>query len=209
MKRIISCVEKEYKSKIVFDKPFRKKTKNVLRHLSMMMTVMAICLNINAQKLLIDKVDGNGERTMQTNYSKLYTKMTTGASIALGCVVKESDTTYMLCLRLSEYGKTMEKGRKLLIKLDDNSIITLVNVNNIGSSDYNRVGSEYQTFPIYPISKEDLFSIINGEVVKIRIETDIDLIDRDIRGTMSGALREDYNLINKKLKENKTIYSDF
>lgn len=165
--------------------------------------------SLSAQKLIIDKIDANGSRTMQTSYSKLYTKMMTGASVSLCCFVKESDTTFMLKLRLSEYGKSMALGRKLLIKLRDNTIITLDNVNDIGPYDYTRVGGELQTFPTYPITKEELLKIIDGDVIKIRIETDVDLIDRDIRGTMSDALREAYELICRKLAVKKSIYSDF
>ena len=179
----------------------------------MVIAIMTVCLNMNAQKLLVDKVESNGDRLMQTKYTTIYSKLLSGGAISLICSTSAVDTLYMISLMLNEGKQQIDEGRKLLLKLEDGSILTLVNIKEIGVGDYEirtvYHSTEYLTYPAYPVTKDELFRIINGNVVKIRIETNLELLDRTIRETISENLSEDYNLINKKLKEKKTIYSDF
>jgi hypothetical protein len=140
-------------------------------------------------------------------------KMWTGGAVSLSCVVSGADTNYILFFKLCEFTKQMDEGRHLLIKLKNGSIITLQNIIEIGPEDYTiTVNGECLIFPAYPIPKDELLSIINDNVVKIRIETNTEMLDRNITGKMSKILKEDFLLINKALKEpkeKKSIYSDF
>ena len=140
--------------------------------------------------------------------------MLSGGALSLCCNASSTDTIYMISLMLNEGKQQIDVNRKLLIKMEDGSIITLSNISKIGPSDYEiRTGgvvTEYIVYPSYPVSKEDLLRMINNDVIKIRIETDIDYIDRNINGSgWSNSLQMGLSVIEKNLKINKTIYTDF
>ncbi len=110
----------------------------------------------------------------------------------------------------------IDKGRKLLVKLNNGAIITLENATKIGPLDietwkgaYNMV--EYRVYPMYQVSRLDLLRMINEDVEKIRIETDeAENLDYTIkRSKMSDALYEGLKNIEQALSVKKDIYSDF
>ncbi len=103
----------------------------------------------------------------------------------------------------------------MLIKLSDGEIITLENEKEIGPLDYetfflsNRI--IYVVQPCYYLSKENILSIIEKGIVKIRIETNIDVKDRTEKDCkrFNKLLAKGYNNIVEALKIKKDLYSDF
>ena len=170
-------------------------------------------IGLNAQKIVVDKVESDGSRLLQTKYTTIYSKMVSGGALSLCCVATESDTSFYLSLMLNEQKLEIEEGRKLVVKLSDGTILTLENTKKIGPLDYEirQVYSiEYLVYPMYYVSLDDLRLMIDKGVVKLRIETDMDNLDRDIKKTkMSDILATGLSNIEQALTVKKDIYSDF
>ena len=157
-----------------------------------------------AQKVLIDKPDSDGRRYIATEYR----------GFSLCCYAGSSDTTWALSYYLNEKCE-IDEGRKLLIKLSDDQIITLENAKKIGpldyESDYYSGRMHYIVYPFYYIEKDDLLSIISKGMVKVRVETNIDLIDWDEKRCkrVTESLIKEYKNISDLLQVKKDLYSDF
>lgn len=167
-----------------------------------------------AQKVVMDKVEPDGSRHILTKYTTIYSKMFSGGAAALYCIANESDTTFYISLMLNEQKPEIDEGRKLLVKLSDETILTLENAKKIGPFDYETRqvynSIEYLVYPMYYVSRDDIMQMINKGVVKLRIETDIDNLDRDIKKTkMSDILETSLSNIDDALTVKKDIYSDF
>ena len=173
-----------------------------------------------AQKIVMDKVEENGDRHVLTeDVTVVYAKTTlgvvrqSGVGMSLYCVAHGSDTNYYLNFRVVEKAQ-IDTGRKLLLKLSDGNIITLENSKKIGPLDYDSYVGEYQVIywviPTYLISREDIVRIIEQGVVKIRIETDTDSIDRDVKASrIKDVLKKCLRNIDETMQKKKDIYSDF
>lgn len=164
--------------------------------------ISSLC--IQAQKVFIDKVDSEGKRFIATS----------PRGFSLACFAKGSDTTWALTYYLGEK-REIDRGRKMLIKLTDGQIITLENDNQIGPLDYETFfysGSlHYVVQPMYKISKKDIMSIIQKGIIKIRIETNIDVQDRIEKDCkrFTKLFTKAYKNITKSLRTKMTLYSNF
>ncbi len=185
-----------------------------MRKLILIALLVLSSIGASAQKIIMDKVESDGSRHIQTEYKTIYSKMFTAGAISLYCLANESDTTFYISLMLNERKPEIDQGRKLLVKLDDGIILTLENIDKIGPLDYetrqvfNSV--EYLVYPRYYVSLDDLMLMISKGVVKLRIETDLDNFDRDIiKAKMSDYLENSLSKIIEVLSIKKDIYSDF
>lgn len=176
--------------------------------------LMASCAT--AKIIEVDKALENGRRTISTKSYNLYMGFTSSIWYNLKCIMlKEGDTTFFLGLTLVEKEKIqIDKGRKLLIKFDDGSIMELSNFTRIGPGDYQYSVSSgsvsYYFMPQYTITEEQITKLSNKKVIKIRIEHDIDVIDRDITARkLNNGISEAYAAIIETLRTRKTIYTDF
>lgn len=102
---------------------------------------------------------------------------------------------------------------RLIIKLSDNSLITLNNdeeaIDNIGSYTPN-IGTVYNISPMYELSKIQLNKIIQLGVIKLRIENNIGFKDIEInKSNMSRFLSKTLQLINQEKKEKDSILNNF
>lgn len=185
-----------------------------------LLAVAASTLTVNAQKLSIDKVEDNGQRTLISKSYNLYTEFTTAAAFRLGCfIIPENgdfDTTFVLMLTLNEGKLQIDQGRKLLFKFDDNSIMELSSLTKIGPADYTynvtKYGTDYFVKPDYSVTEEQIEMMISKKAVKVRIEYDLDVIDREMspkKNKLSKGLSEAYSTIKKALTVKKDVYSDF
>ena len=167
---------------------------------------------ILAQKIDVDKTDSSGVRTIISSYFNIYSTLTSGGAARLMYV---DSLGYFLTLTMNEsYSPQIEKGRKLLLKFENNEILELANKTDIGSFDYtfnySQFGSNYKIHPIYYLSKEDLQKITKNNIIKIRIETDLGELDKNIKNRkLSDGILKSLNLIKARLLIKKDIYSDF
>lgn len=159
----------------------------------------------HGQKVVIDKVESDSSRFVATEYM---------GGFSLWCNVESCDTTWMLSFYLGEK-REIDVGRKLLIKLSDDQIITLENVREIGPFDYDAKywsgTMHYVVYPLYHVEKEDLLSIIRKGIIKIRVESNLDTHDYDkkVCEKTTKFLIEEYQNILALLQVKKDLYSDF
>ena len=149
------------------------------------MCCLLVSTNLFSQ-IQVDKVENDGSRIIITKNKNIYTEWTSAAAMSLAYIHTPSgEDIYQIALCLNEGKMQFEKGRKLLVKFKDNTMMELVNCERIGPADYHvdmtQLGPDYYTYPKYIVSVEDLQKIINGEVVKIRIENDLEFFDRIIK----------------------------
>jgi len=167
---------------------------------------------ILAQSIVVDKTDSNGIRTIISSDFNIYTTLYTGGS---ACLMYNDSIGYFLSLTLNEgYIPQIETGRKLLLKFENEEILELENKSNISSYDYtfycNQFGTRYNIHPIYYLSNGDITKIINNNVIKIRIETDLEELDKKIKkGKLSKGLSKSLKIIKERLSIKKDIYSNF
>ncbi len=169
----------------------------------------------NAQ-IGMDKVEDNGRRFIMSETMPLYTGLTNGGSFFLGYgLFNNTDEYYYLSLVLNEGKTDIATGRKLLIKLIDGTLIELSNTKEIGPTNYdlrtNAMGRLfYLTSPSYRITEEEIKRIIEGEAIKVRIETNTDFFDRGIKkNKLSKGLKTAYEAIQKKKLTKNELYEGF
>lgn len=173
-----------------------------------------ISTNVFSQ-ISVDKVEEDGTRSIITESEKLYTGWSNAAGIRLAYYESpNSEPIYQILLTLNEGLMQFDLGRKLLLKFKDGSVLELVNVKKIGPADYeysvSSSGTSYYTFPKYSVTEEQIDKIIKGEVVKIRIENNIEHFDRNIKkNKFSKNLESMYKAIKSKKETNNDVYQNF
>ena len=196
------------------------KMKKIL--LSMVITIAA--MQLSAQQIVVDKVEENGTRLIVTQ--KVYSGYP-GIYVGLSSYrvkIGQSDTTvYKLSIRYGSQNKRqISVGRKLLLKLSDNNIITLENAEEIGATDYTselvQPGTYYErmvyyVFPDYDITESQISQICKNEVIKIRLEYNsgeytIEETKRK-KNKFATVIRNAYSEIQETYKTEKDIYTDF
>ncbi len=182
-----------------------------------LLAITTINIGFAQKKIAIDKVEENGARMIGTEQYRIYLKRGGQAFMGLGVVIDTAGCqSYVLMLKIYEQNKkyTFEIGRKLLLKCENGDIITLENTVKRGPADYENAISQYGTFyyvnPAYKITKEEILAISQGNVTKIRVETDIDEFDNEIKkNKLSKNITLLYNTLQEVLAEKKDIYTDF
>lgn len=189
------------------------------------------CLNIQAQndsaRIIEDKQEESGNRTIFTNdvlFAKGKDKNGIESDESLNLAyfryfIKngESIDRYSICIpRTSFIRMTLAKGRKLLLKLDNDSIITLRTQAEIRSYDncYSPSLNCYKVDYIYPATENDLRKIKNSKVLKIRMEeddgfTDMTPTEYNEQFNFSERIHECFDLIQSALKKSNSVYDNF
>lgn len=182
-----------------------------------MLTVISylvLSIGVYAQ-ITKDKVEPDGGRLISTGYTNLYRHMVNAAAFNLSyTLTADSIEGYFLTICLNEGKMQFGRGKKLLIKFADNSMMELENSTEIGPADYeykvSQYGTNYFTYPQYDINVEQIKRIINGEVVKKRIENDIEYFDRDIKkNKFSKGLKELFEAIDARKQAKNNVYEGF
>ena len=164
-------------------------------------------------KIVIDKVEEDGSRVVFTSEETLYTTWSSGSSFGLSATVaKDGSVLYFLNLTLNEGDITMEKGRKLLLKLKSGETIELQISNPIGPGDYtihqSSLGIDHLYHPFYPISEEVIQKLLKDDVVKVRVEDDAEHYDRNVKKFMK-RFNELYKLLTETLATSNSVYDNF
>ncbi len=161
-----------------------------------------------SQNVRVDKYSvEDSTRIVLSYWANLYTEWSTAASFSIGYAVNKNNVyLWMLELCLNESKLQIAKGRKLLLKLDDGSIIELENSKDIGPGDYEvkvtKYGTNYYVYPSYDITEEQIQQIINGNVSKIRIEHEVGYLDREIKGIKKKSPKSRFSENMEKLYSN-------
>lgn len=181
--------------------------------------IYALCLFASYSsfaQISIDKVIEDGSRIIVSDYYNIYSERSSAAAACVEYIVlpKNNFEHYEISFALNEGKMQFDEGRKLLLKFKDGSVMELSNTKVIGPTDYEYTASKYvtnyYTYPSYEVTEEQLKQIISGEVVKVRIENNIEYFDRKIkRNKFSKAIQKSYEAILSKKKVKNDIYTDF
>lgn len=182
------------------------------KYLFVLGLLIASILNANAVKIESDVINSDGTRTIFVTPFNIYTGMTNAAAAQISVMEVDFNgnriPNYFIKLFLNEGIFEVKKGSKLLIKLESDEVIELEAFYDV-EKDIRMIRSG-SVEPSYGISKENLLKLSTGKAVKIRIETEAGIKDRQIKGNkLSKGVLESTTLINKALKDKKDIYSDF
>lgn len=162
-----------------------------------------------SQEIEYDKIL-NGERSIMCKYENVRSmKDKTVFSVALSAEQNtEKDLSYFFSLKTtSNTPITVPQGGRLLLKLDDDSIIelktltkyagTVRDVHNINGY----VFSDYTIFPSFPINEVQINKLAKG-VKKIRLETTDGYRDKEFKKDKIGiAIKGQYGLLQNQLKK--------
>lgn len=174
-----------------------------------------LCLSVSMfSQISDDKFNEDGSRIIVSKYRGISSGFRLMVSFRLIDVIDVNDgNTYFIQLNLIGNKKEKEyaKGRRLLLKLKDDSIIELINQETIRVKDY--VG--YAARIKYLVKENEIDKLITGEVKKIRIENDFDYVDIEVKkNVFSKGLGKVYEAIQKEKKIEKKpnstgLYDDF
>lgn len=181
--------------------------------------ICAICFLISYSsfaQISVDKVEEDGSRIIVSSNINVYSGWTNAAAVCLVYItLPEQDyEQFELSLTLNEGKMQFDEGRKLLLKFKDGAVMELSNTKAIGPADYTFSVSgsitSYFTNPEYLISEEQIKKIISGEVVKIRVENNIEHFDREIKkNKFSKAVQQSYEAVISKRQTQNDVYTNF
>lgn len=167
------------------------------------------------QQIYIDKVEEDGTRLICAQYVGVG-KMGYGTSVSLYCGTSGDVFLWYISLNIPYYEShpQIDKGRFLLLKLKNGDIIELKNDTEVGPADYTYEVGKYSTIyhvrPSYDLTEDNIKAIIDNDVVKLRIETNLGQTDIEVnKNRFSKAIKTSYELIKERLTVKKDKYSDF
>jgi hypothetical protein len=196
--------------KILDDEKMKNKMKKVL----LLVVVLFVSSAGKAQKIDYDKQEQNGDRTLGTSYVKFGSSfLGSGSKLFMVCVKDQNGLSIGITISLSSFvRKELSVGRKLLIKLDNDSILSLTNIQKITQldNDYTIAGSviAYHMYPNYEIKSDQLTTLMKHIVVKLRVETEDGYTDLDSRN-FSKVVSKCYDTIQKRLSINNDLHNGF
>ena len=193
----------------------------IMKRIFVVMIVLFMTVSSFAQKVKIDRVETSGVRLIETTIKSVGgPALANYIGIALSAVSSGDSVAWYVNLKVDE-SKPITFGSALLIKLQDDSVITLTSVSDaVGTSSAIPLNfgnglmmnvSIHTAYAKYPVPYKDLQRMMNTEVVKIRVETPDKVYDRQIKGKITKHVATMYRLITERLKTNnsRSIYDDF
>lgn len=171
-----------------------------------------------SQTIEIDKVNEKGDRyisgslePIRSLMDKYYFFVSLDAFQAKG----DDEVTYSIVLRTNANSPiSVPKGGRLLIKLEDDSVIelrTLIEYSDkIGEVVTGAiVHTNYSVSPSFVVTPKQINKISEG-VKKIRLETSLDPIDKVFKKDKMGRIiKEEYALIQEALQKDKSFSDGF
>ncbi len=151
-----------------------------------------------------DRFDKDGSRVILSKEKAVSFTFKLAVSFRLMDIVSvnDADSYYIILNVIGNKKRETEytKGRKLLIKLSDDSIIELSVYKTLEDEDY--VGCSARV--TYSISEADIERMINNNVVKLRIENDFDYKDVDVKKNLfTKGLKKLYGAVKEERKIEK------
>jgi hypothetical protein len=189
------------------------------RKILMILSALSISLSCLAQQegLMTDKPGKDGSRFIGTYYHYMSSGFTDTNPVGLSIYsdINKKRILYFLSVRMSNV--TYPKGGIMLIKTSEGEIIELKQIQN----DYDTESSHYipnvgvvkKGTGFYPITVEELNTINQDGIAKVRIETSGQVIDREYKEKQIERYKKEFSsmfsLILKSISEKKDIYTDF
>lgn len=186
----------------------RKNRNKMKKILTIVFCVLLFPIFGYSQNVRIDKYSVEDSTRIVLSYWKnLYTEWSSAASFSVGyAITKNNLYLWQLELCLNETKLQIGIGRKLLLKFDDGTIIELENAKEIGPADYEykvtKYGTNYYVYPSYNITEDQIQQIINGNVIKLRIEHEVGYLDRELKGIKKKSAKSRFSEGLKDLYEN-------
>lgn len=181
-------------------------------------------LIVNAQNIILDKVNQDGSRIIGTDGYIVKTKFTDRTPLIYSLksyVTAEDSTFFYLCISISSMKSyTIPQNGILLIKTCKDDVIECKQLAESYETE-DILGtyiplinqSIHVSNAIYPISESDLELVIKDGIKKVRLETEFQNIDSEYNSNKSILLKEKmetmFNLLHNALKTKKDIRDDF
>ncbi|MBR5728779.1 MAG: hypothetical protein IKX61_01025 [Prevotella sp.] len=151
-----------------------------------------------------DRFDEDGSRVIISKDKAVSFTMKLGVTFRIMDVVSvnDADSYFLLFTYIGNKKREREysKGRKLLIKLKDDSIIELTCYKTLGDDDYVGCGAHVT----YSVSEADIQRMIDNDVIKLRIENDIDYKDVELKGNLfTKSMKKLYEAVKEERKIEK------
>lgn len=173
------------------------------------LALFLLCCTLSFSQISADGFEEDGSRVIISKRKLVaYSAFKYSIFARLINVISVNDgDTYFLQLtppvgkRMKEYAK----GRRLLVKMDDGTIVELVNQKTVGVDDYDGLVAEIR----YSIKDSDIEKITSGKAVKLRIEDDFEFTDVNVKGNLfSKEVKILYDAIQKEKKIKKRPNSE-
>jgi hypothetical protein len=153
--------------------------------------------NINAQKIVEDKVDKfNGDRTVRTNYVALSKTLGVPLLSVSGSAIIFPDTTRNLYMLMFTYkaGRvlSLDKKHSAILKFKSGKIMTLPY-----SGSYDLVTSSDNVLFLVQVMKDQLKELTENEITDIRIESSSWDNDYEIKDKFQKSIPEVAELLLK------------
>ena len=167
----------------------------------------AFCLE---PKIEFDKIDSDGYRMIGCNtiYVGKWTDKI-NVNLSISCIQMKENPNYQFSMRIVSYAPiSVKNGGILLLRFGNDSIAQLAASieysDEIGKYDSYTKLRNFTIYPAYDISEELIKTIARYGIKKIRIETNLENIDRDLNmkklKEVAKFLGGQYNLIQETLK---------
>ncbi len=186
--------------------------------------VLLPLLTMAQSKIIIDKVDSDGTRTIATKCTLMRNGFTDKCPLKFGLVAfvfADGKHTTDLCLELDRLSPlAIPKDGVLLIKLDNDEILELhqalptLETKDIVGTYVKAAGmTTYTTHAMYPLTDAQLQLIHSKLITKIRLETETKTFDQVYKPKRQQKLYQILSAqceeVSKRLAEKKDIRSGF
>ncbi len=190
--------------------------KAIIALLAIIMPLVALA---NEPEIKLDKINSDGSRYIICSTSAVINKFSDKIKprISLGVIQIGDSIMYNLSFAITDYTDIhIRENSSLLIRLGNGDVIHLKTLSDNRDSvgRYNQYAKlwEHTIYPKYDISIADLKSMIVNGVTKIRIETAVENIDKDISPKQSqklvAFLGKEYKLIRDALESKENDITD-
>lgn len=185
--------------------------------ISLISLFLSFSINISVRSQVYDKTEDD-IRVIISDDEKMYKKISGYAMFNLSLSLSETNEDlrlWRLNLSLYEGDMTIAKGRLLLIKFKDGSVMELKNKSEIGPLDYKTryIGggiTYHYVCPSYDVSRKNLEKLLKEKVVKVRIENDFSYIDRKIMSKdFQININRLYDQVEESLSKSNDVREDF
>lgn len=168
-------------------------------------------MSSQAQKLFSDNTNEQFRAIKCTEINLTNTNEELGLSVSLSYMHLfnyDLKTWSLEFITTSKLPKKFSKDSRLLIKLQDNSLIELKLFVESNSYEGFEVGKIARNILLYNIKEDDVKALFKG-IKKLRFETTIKNIDIELDSEISGdAIRNSYNIIQETINTKPKGFAD-